>query len=413
MIYQRQSPAPARAEASPPSWQERPATVHDVMDRAQSLQPVMARRALAAMGDADTDETMDWLADAGLQAINVPRTLGGLTSGQWDEWPETLKVWMALAAGDGVIGKAWGFGSVLTRTLLWEDKLPESTRAQLAAEILDEGRRLAMVPFAASGRVLARATRGGLLVNGTATLATGTYRSGPDICVVCCRVTSRNGDEAGARPARVLVRMDSRGVGVHQDGPGTGLRGTERRTIQFRDLMVPDGWHHLATASVTYKVAAITGQATLLQGIGEGALSSALGFFRRADRATMPMPGRVSTEPGIHRRIGQLAAELAAPRALILEAARQLASPLKGASPAALTTRALQADLVAARTAVAVTAELFDLVGGRSTAGIHGLDRFWREARTLSVHHLRDATSADLGYSLLNNTAPQLDHTLF
>jgi alkylation response protein AidB-like acyl-CoA dehydrogenase len=56
--------------------------------------------------------------------------------------------------------------------------------------------------------------------------------------------------------------------------------------------------------------------------------------------------------------------------------------------------------------ALNVSSRLFEVTGARSTAVGHGLDNFWRNARTLSLHDPLHYKNVQLGDYLLNGTPP-------
>ncbi len=53
-----------------------------------------------------------------------------------------------------------------------------------------------------------------------------------------------------------------------------------------------------------------------------------------------------------------------------------------------------------------VSSRLFEITGARSTAAGHGLDRFWRNARTLSLHDPQHYKQVQIGDYALNGAAP-------
>ena len=55
---------------------------------------------------------------------------------------------------------------------------------------------------------------------------------------------------------------------------------------------------------------------------------------------------------------------------------------------------------------LAATSGLFDLAGARSTATAHGLDRFWRNLRTLSLHDPVAYKQHELGQCFVNGQLP-------
>jgi alkylation response protein AidB-like acyl-CoA dehydrogenase len=65
------------------------------------------------------------------------------------------------------------------------------------------------------------------------------------------------------------------------------------------------------------------------------------------------------------------------------------------------------AKAAASRAAVRATSEIYALTGTRSTASTRGFDRYWRNARTLSLHDPVGWKHAELGQYLLTGEPPE------
>ena len=390
-----------------------PANCAEAVRRAAELRPVIA--AASPVVDADgTDPAllMKRLADAGLQVLNVPAEYGGLWRGPgMDGYAGLLEAWMEIAAGDGSVGQLWGFGAVATRMVLSEVALPREIRAQIAHEVLYEGRRLTHQNSerGAFGPTVARPTRGGIVLSGTKAFGTNTGAGGRDLVVVPHLLVGEGADLASGRPHKALIRLDSPGVETTHDWDNMGQRGTDSQTIHYRDVFVPDGWYfETAQPDPDFLIGAMLGNAALLQGIGEGALAAAVSYLSELDRASMPMFASTATDPMIHRRLGGMSAGLASSRAFILALAQRLERLAKDDDHTELMIGSLQADSQAADTTVGICSDIFELTGARSTSNEYRADRFWRNARTMSTHHNHDATKAIIGYHVMNEEIPNL-----
>ena len=62
--------------------------------------------------------------------------------------------------------------------------------------------------------------------------------------------------------------------------------------------------------------------------------------------------------------------------------------------------------VLASETALAISSAIFERLGARFTASGHGLDRYWRNIRTLSLHDSADAKLQDIGAYLLEDRWP-------
>jgi alkylation response protein AidB-like acyl-CoA dehydrogenase len=62
--------------------------------------------------------------------------------------------------------------------------------------------------------------------------------------------------------------------------------------------------------------------------------------------------------------------------------------------------------VAAARAALEITSRIFEVMGSRSTAARYRFDRFWRNARTLTLHDPLDYKVRESGDWALNGRYP-------
>ncbi|MCG8918718.1 acyl-CoA dehydrogenase, partial [Actinokineospora sp. PR83] len=74
-----------------------------------------------------------------------------------------------------------------------------------------------------------------------------------------------------------------------------------------------------------------------------------------------------------------------------------------------LALRVSAAKVVTADLAVEVANRVFELTGARATSARVGLDRFWRNARTLTLHDPTVYKATELGRHLLTGELPVPD----
>ena len=67
-----------------------------------------------------------------------------------------------------------------------------------------------------------------------------------------------------------------------------------------------------------------------------------------------------------------------------------------------------EAKVLTTEVALAASNKLFELAGTRSTLGVHNLDRFWRDARTHTLHDPVRWKYSILGKYFLNGENPPL-----
>lgn len=402
--------AEGTAETAGSEATARPATIAEALARARTLRRVIAQMGVRIDRDAvDPGQAMGLISEAGLAALAVPVEFGGLWSG-WNGAAALLEAMLELSAGDGGVGQVWSQSMGMACSLFTSAGLPEPARGQVADEVL-QGRRLiaSNAETGVRGRVVGHRVDGGILIDGTKTFNTGSGRGGLDLAVVGLRLL---GDDAGhgpGTPHRALVRLDAPGVDTGRDWDAMGQRSTMSQSIIYRRVFVADGWHFPGEAPAPqFLPFARCMHAAVLQGIGDGALDAAMSLVRDSDRPSLAQFSSARDDITLHRRIGELSCELAASRALVFEVAAQIASFAPPANPAALIAAGLRARVAATYAALRASTDLFELTGARSTSDRYRLDRFWRNARTLSAHDPLDASTALLGRYLLDETLPPI-----
>jgi alkylation response protein AidB-like acyl-CoA dehydrogenase len=149
----------------------------------------------------------------------------------------------------------------------------------------------------------------------------------------------------------------------------------------------------------------------LYLGIAEGALLAAAHYTRTTTRPWVHASVDEATEdPHILRTYGELVSRVQALGALV-ERAEQAVSwaldrgtALTARERAEAATLGAAAKVVATQTVLDVTSRVFETTGARSTKRDVGLDRFWRNARTDTVHSPVAYKAEEVGRFFLNDT---------
>jgi alkylation response protein AidB-like acyl-CoA dehydrogenase len=273
---------------------------------------------------------------------------------------------------------------------------PEATRQQVAREVLEE--HIIIVGSHAeagiAGHVTSRKVDGGIVVNGT---------------------KSFNSGSGGARYAHVLHTLEGEqglhialipliapGVRLHHDWDNMGQRATVSQKITYQDTFVPDDWHwHIEFDPLLPLLSYVT-NASITLGIGEGGFDAMLDYVRTMKRTLTPGWTDGSTDPLVRLRIGELSAQLAAAHALMREVSSSLELLEEGDDLRPPLAATMRTHAICAEAAVTTANRLFELTGARSTANTYRLDRFWRNARTFSVHDPLEAKLNMVGGYELN-----------
>ncbi len=148
-------------------------------------------------------------------------------------------------------------------------------------------------------------------------------------------------------------------------------------------------------------------------GIAEGALEAALAYTREHTRPALHSGvERGRDEPYILAGYGTLVARVQAVSALVERAVHALdwlyglADDVTTEQRAAVAEIIASAKIVSTETALDVTSAVFEYTGARSTAARHGLDRYWRNVRTISLHDPVAYKRDEVGRYVLNGEAP-------
>jgi alkylation response protein AidB-like acyl-CoA dehydrogenase len=203
-------------------------------------------------------------------------------------------------------------------------------------------------------------------------------------------VTGRS-EDGGVR--NVLVRPSDPGVILHDDWTGLGQRTTASGTSEFHDVAVDD----IAVLAESrdpvaiYRVSAL-GQllhAAIDAGIAQGATREAVVLAGRTHGGRGTGASSFADDTLGVALLGELHVTTLAARSLVESAAAHLAeltddSPLERVIDCFYEVAA--AKVQSGRAALEVTMGLFDVGGASSTRPDLGLDRFWRDARTHTLH---------------------------
>lgn len=191
-----------------------------------------------------------------------------------------------------------------------------------------------------------------------------------------------------------FIKKGTEGLKIKDDWTGFGQRTTGSGTILYDKVEIPKEWViPMQTAFDRPTPAGPLAQllhAGIDLGIARGAYTKALDFIR--DKARAPRDAGVESvtdDPLLLHRIGEFNLLLETADALLERAGKavelaQLDTCEDTVAQASLAVA--RARIAADRAAITITNELFELTGSRSTLGEFNLDRYWRDARTHTLH---------------------------
>lgn len=365
-------------------------------------------RADAAARDlagAEPTREIALLKESGLLTLLIPAEHGGLG----DSWLAANAVTRIVAAADANVGHLLGYHYLQ----LWRGELFGNTGlvTRLQRETVAGNHFWAGVSNPLDAALDLTPVDGGFHLNGRKTFATGA--SVADRLVISA--TRADNDE------KLTFVLDARAPGVQYlgDWDNIGQRLTASGGVTFADVFLP-GDNVLGPQPEgdvpRLSLAAIAFQLFLTQiyvGIAEGALIEAADYTRHRSRPWFRSGVDSAVEdPHIVAGYGELVAQVRAAGALTDDAARALGEAfdrgedLSEAERAEAAVTISAAKVVATRAVNETTSKVFEFVGARGTASKYAFDRFWRNARTLTLHDPVVYKAREVGAHFLTGQRP-------
>ncbi|QEU77908.1 SfnB family sulfur acquisition oxidoreductase [Streptomyces subrutilus] len=210
------------------------------------------------------------------------------------------------------------------------------------------------------------------------------------------------------------VPRDAPGLAVVDDWDGLGQRTTASGTVRLEGVRVPADRvlpHHLTfEGPQLHGAVAQLLHAAIDAGIAGAALTEAARFVRTESRPWFESGvDSAAEDPLLIQRFGELSLQVRAAKALLGDAARAVdtaRADLSDDTAAEASVAVAAAKVLAAQAAVEVSAALFEVAGTRSAADSLNLHRFWRDARTHTLHDPVRWKIQHIGRYVLNRTRP-------
>jgi alkylation response protein AidB-like acyl-CoA dehydrogenase len=347
----------------------------------------------------------DALRESGLLAASVAPELGGAGA----SFSQILDLVRLLSEVDSSIGHVFGFHHLMLATLHLFGEEPQwrPLHARTVEERLFWGN--ALNPLDPGTRLTRRGDA--YVLTGSKSFSSGSVDA--DQLIVSAL------DEQGNL---VVAALPARRTGILAGGDwdNLGQRQTDSGSVEFDDVIVSENELLRTPGPLSTPRSALRpllAQLILCNvylGLGQGALAKAQQLVLDSKRA---WPGSGVSErrldPYVRQRVGDLFAELEAARALADRAASRLDAALgRGAALTAdergnVAIGVATAKVQTSRAALRTTSEIFELVGASATRARLGLDRFWRNARTHTLHDPLDYKLRELGDHVLTEEPPQ------
>lgn len=403
-------PAPGEA-----GWLPRPPArvAHIIRDDAEAIAVADRLKPLFAAEAKERDRErrlpfaeVDLFSQSGLWGITIPRAYGGAEVSQ----VTLAKVFATLAAGDPsltqIAQNSFEIIDVIRQTASEEQK-----RA-LFGEVL-AGKRLGNAFSEFGGKKvdafetkLVRSDEN-FVVSGRKFYSTGALFAHlvPIVAI----------DEAGHVVVAIADR-DATGLQVVNDWSAFGQRTTSSGTVILNAVSIPES--RVLPAHIVYENQSAVGpqsqliHAAIDAGIAQGAIEATIDLVRNHARPWIDSGlDRAADDPYTIAAIGDLKIRLHAAEALLDRAGRQLDETIANVNDETIARAKIavaEAKVLTTEVALAAANKLFELAGTRSTLGVHNLDRFWRDARTHTLHDPVRWKFHAVGQYYLNGVQPPL-----
>jgi alkylation response protein AidB-like acyl-CoA dehydrogenase len=396
----------AASASSAADGQNVTAAIADIVRRSEKARIALAEIAptLDTSEDPKTGMQIAWQAD--IHRLSLPVEYGGLSNGSPNFALEALmECLINICAGESSVGQMIVTQALHLRMLFAGGGLSQECLEQVAGSFMAGDTRL--VGSAAQPGikepVTATIVDGGVVINGVKQF--NTQSEGPGWAHVHCVLLLADGTK---KPYAALVSLDATGVVQHHDWDNMGQRATGSQTITYKNVFVPDGYHHEMNPAALAPIlgSGMLYHAVLMQGIGEGAFDAMLDYVRTLNRPSVSAFSSANDDVFMQRQIGVNRGNLWAARALLLETARKAEQATPETDMMQLAARGMASKAASVRAALEVCDKMFDVCGSRATANKYGLDRFWRNARTFACHDSTDAKDAIVGAIELTGQLP-------
>ena len=370
-----------------------------------------ALRATAAQRDRDgghAAEEKQWIADAGLLTLAVPREFGGAGA----RWTDIYRTIRAIATVDSALAHLLGFQCLQVVSVdVWGN---DAQRARYLRGTVDARWWWGNAVNPLDTRLIATATAdGGYRIDGTKGFCSGTR--GSQMMTVSAH------DPATGKPVFGVAPTTRAGITVHDDWNPIGQRQTDSGSVSFEHVtLAADEVLHRSEAPPTPRATlrTLVSQLVLTNlfvGIAQGALEEARRYVTQHGRPWITSGVATATDdPYVIQRFGEMRLQAVSAEALATRAAEALDDAWqKGAALTAderahVALATSEAKIVAHRAALDVSENLFDACGARATGAPLALDRFWRNARVHTLHDPLDYRVRDVGRYALSGTLPEV-----
>ena len=370
-----------------------------------------ALRASAAERDRQgghAAQEKQWIAEAGLLTIAVPREFGG-TGAAWPKVYETIR---SIARVDSALAHLLGFQCLQVVSVdVWGNP---AQRARYLRGTVESRWWWGNAVNPLDTRLVASATAdGGFRLNGQKGFCSGTR--GSQMMTVSAH------DPQTGKPIFAVIPTTRDGITVNEDWDPIGQRQTDSGSVSFANVKVEaeEVLHRSETPPTPHAtLRTLVSQLVLTNlfvGIAQGALEEARQYVNKNGRPWITSGvDKATDDPYLIARFGEMRLQTVSAEALAERAAQALddawnkGTELSAEERGRVALATSEAKILAHRAALEVSQNLFDACGARATHAPLALDRFWRNARVHTLHDPLDYRVRDVGRYALSGALPEV-----
>jgi alkylation response protein AidB-like acyl-CoA dehydrogenase len=379
-------------------------TVNSFVTKAAELTEIFAKDSPARdKAGGRPIEQIQLIKRAGLASIHIPKKFGGAG----EPWSTVLRIVREFARADGSIAHLYGY-HVLSQNEVYFRGTTSQREALMRASAAGDWF------WGNSGNNFGPSLSGQRdgeyhVLNGSRAFSSGAHIAD----------YIRVGWEEANSGTRCLAAIpaDREGVIIMDDWDGIGQRQTGSGTVVYENCRVHESEMFGGAESGSFSTLIPQCQQNVLLNVFVGSAQGAL-EEARAYTTTKSRPWLTSgverhvDDPWVQRVYGDLYSKIEAAASFGDRAAEAMDGIwMKGKDlgeedrgKAAVVIAA--ANLFAGQIALEVTSTIFEVTGARSATNEYGLDRFWRNVRTHTLHNPAEYKSRNVGKWYLSNEYP-------
>lgn len=349
-------------------------------------------------------EEVTALKQTGFLSARLPASSGGHDA----TLPELFELVISVAEADPNVAQALRshFGFVEDILCVLDEKrtkfyMERLTSGDLIAACATEGDRARLESF----ETTLEKEQGEWRLNGEKAYATGAlFADWIEVEATCM-----------GKGIAVMVHRSAQGVTVRDDWDGMGQRLSASGTVEFRNVLVdPQNMVHgepFPYFEAFYQLFLLA----VIAGIGRAASNDVSSMLASRERAfshgSSVLP---RNDPQLQQVVGEVRSAAYTAGAVVLHSSnalqrayeQSLAGKVSSEIIALAEIEVWQAQQVVADLVLSVTSRVFDALGGSATLRMRGLDRHWRNARTLVSHNPVAYRARIVGDFAVNGTRP-------